>query len=149
MNEVVCPVCHAYLSGMPAVCPTCTHPLIYTGDERNVITRLEPNLLIHRYRGSDLLELAVLIKEGRTNCKVATHLREYARPLTVKKSEVYVLDPTLLASIEALRQERRDTMQRYDKKMADYWHHLTPYYDVASYEPYGSDDNSSPAVTNE
>lgn len=149
MNEVVCPVCHAYLDNMPIVCPACTHPLVYTGDERNVIISFKPNLLIHRYRGSDLLEMAVLIKEGRTNCKVATQLREYARPLTVKKSEVYTLDKTLLAAIESLRQERYDTMQQYDKKMADYWHRLTPYYDEASYEPYGADDNSSPAVTNE
>lgn len=149
MNEVVCPVCHAYWSDMPAVCPACTHPLIYHGDERNVITSFEPKLLIHRYRGSDLLEPAVLLKEGRTNCKVATQLREYARPLTVRKSEVYALDRTLLASIESLRQERHDTMQRYDKEMATYWHRLTPYYEKASYEPYGIADSISPTVTNE
>lgn len=141
LKESVCAVCHTYFTDMPVVCPSCAHRLIYTGDEQNVITAFEPNLLIHRYHGSDLLETAVLLKEGRTNCKVATKLQEYSRPLTVKKSEIYVLDLTLFASIESLREERYRTMRTYDAKFATVWHTLIPYYDDASYDPYGKAPN--------
>ncbi len=153
MSEIVCSSCHACFSCGESICPSCHTTRIYTGDETNVITSFTPNCLIHRMRGSDRLEPAVLLKEGRTNVKVATRLAEYERPLTVPKSETYTFSADLLAHIQALRNERTAAMHRYDAQIAVYWQSLTPYYDYASHEPHSArpDDmpSISPTVTNE
>ncbi len=153
MSEIVCASCHACFPHGESECPSCHTVLIYTGDEANVITDFSPNCLVHRMRGSDRLEPAVLLKEGRTNVKVATRLAEYERPLTVPKSETYMFSPDLLAHIQALRNERTAAMHRYDARIAVYWQALSPYYDHASYEPHSvrPDDMpiSSLTVTNE
>lgn len=138
MNEIVCASCHACFSYGASECPSCHTALIYTGDEANVITSFSPNCLVHRMRGSDRLEPAVLLKEGRTNVKVATRLAEYAKPLTVPKSETYTFSADLLAHIQALRNERTAAMHRYDAQIAVYWQALTPYYGYATHEPHSA-----------
>lgn len=152
MSEIVCASCHACFSSGASACPSCQTALIYTGDDANVITTFEPNCLVHRMRGSDRLEPAVLLKEGRTNVKVATRLAEYARPLTVPKSETYTFTPDLLAHIQALRNERTAAVHRYDARIAVYWRSLEPYYDYATHEPHSAPPDMpsiSLTVTNE
>lgn len=149
MKEAVCSFCHAYFTTAPLLCPQCAHPLVYTGDNANVITTLSPTCLIHRYRGSDRLEPAVILSEGRTKLKVAVRLRDYSRPLTVPKAETYAFDQTLFDRIESLRQERTRAMQRYDETIAALWQTLTPYYGSATFDPHNAPRSSSPTVTNE
>lgn len=153
MNEIVCASCHACFSYGAKECPSCHTKLIYTGDDMNIITGISPNCLVHRMRGSDRLEPAVLLKEGRTNVKVATRLAEYARPLTVPKAETYLFSADLLAHIQALRNERTAAIHRYDAQIASYWQSLTPYYGYATHEPHSCPPadlpSSSPTVTNE
>lgn len=127
MNEIVCKSCHNYLPGDLTACPDCGSTLIFDGESKNVIDRLQPNCLIHRYEGSDLLEPAVLIKETKTNCKVATKLKEYAKPLTVPKVKVYQFDQKILGAIQSLRNERTATMYRYDRLIQAHWQTLKPY----------------------
>jgi len=127
MNEIVCMSCHNYLPADLAACPDCGSELILDGDKKNVIDRLQPNCLIHRYEGSDLLEPAVLIKETKANCKVATKLKEYSKPLTLPKAKVYTFDQKILGAIQALRNERTATMYRYDQLIQAHWQSLKPY----------------------
>ena len=147
MSEIVCVSCHACFPHGASECPSCHTALIYTGDDANVITTLEPNCLVHRMRGSDRLEPAVLLNEGRTNVKVATRLAEYARPLTVPKSETYTFTPDLLAHIQALRNERTAAMHRYDAQIAVYWRSLVPYYGYASHEPHSAPPADMPIIS--
>lgn len=153
MSDIVCASCHAYFSDAASVCPSCGSELVYTGDGSNVITALSPNCLVHRMRGSDRLEPAVLLKEGRTNVKVATRLAEYARPLTVPKAETYKFSAELLAHIQSLRNERTAAVYRYDAQIASYWQMLSPYYDHATHDPHSAPlsemPSSSLTVTNE
>lgn len=127
MNEIVCMSCHNYLPTDLAVCPGCGSTIILDGEQKNVIDHLQPNCLIHRYEGSDLLEPAVLIKETKANCKVATKLKEYAKPLTLPKGKVYTFDQKILGAIQALRNERTATMYRYDRLIQSHWQNLKPY----------------------
>lgn len=153
MNDIVCASCHTCFTSGASVCPSCGKELVYTGGGANVITALLPNCLVHRMRGSDRLEPAVLLKEGRTNVKVATRLSEYAKPLTVPKSETYRFSAELLSHIQSLRNERTAAMHRYDAQIASYWQMLAPYYDYASHEPHSvllsEMPSSSLTVTNE
>lgn len=127
MNEIVCMSCHNCLPADLAACPGCGSNLVLDGDGKNVIDRLQPNCLIHRYEGSDLLEPAVIIKETKANCKVATKLKEFAKPVTVPKSKVYAFDQKVLGAIQALRNERTATMYRYDQQIQNHWQSLKEY----------------------
>ncbi|WP_425059556.1 hypothetical protein SCACP_01480 [Sporomusa carbonis] len=127
MDEVVCMSCHNCLPTTLSSCPNCGGEIILEGDKKNVIDHLQPNCLIHRYEGSDLLEPAVIIRETKVNCKVATKLKEYSKPLTVPKAKVYSFDQKTLAAIQALRNERTATMYRYDQLIQAHWNNLKPY----------------------
>lgn len=126
MEGIVCAGCHTWLDMSMTICPECSAAIIGDGENKNVIDRLQPNCLIHRYEGSDLLEPAVLIKEGKTNYKVATKLREYAKPVVVPKTKVFCFDQNVLSSIQALRNERTATINRYDQLIQSHWKHLKP-----------------------
>lgn len=127
MDGIVCEGCHTWLALELAACPGCGSNLVRDGDGKNVIDRLQPDCLIYRYEGSDILEPAVLIKEGKTNVKAATKLQEYSKPVTVPKSKVYAFDQKILGSIQALRNERTATVMRYDQLIQSHWQHLRPY----------------------
>lgn len=127
MNEIVCMQCHHYLPADLSACPSCGSEIILAGEKKNVIDRLQPNCLIHRYEGSDLLEPAVLIKETKANCKVATRLKEYAKPVTLPKNKVYNFDQKILSSVQSLRNERSATMYRFDQMIQSHWQNLKPY----------------------
>lgn len=127
MNEIVCMSCYNCLPNSLDSCPGCGSELVLDGESKNVIDRLQPNCLIHRYDGSDLLEPAVILKETKANCKVATKLTEYAKPLTVPKTKVYAFDQKVLSAIEALRNERKATVNRYDQLIQAYWQNLSQY----------------------
>jgi RNA polymerase subunit RPABC4/transcription elongation factor Spt4 len=129
MDGCVCAGCHALITSSLAVCPSCETPLVFEGADKNIIDRLEPNCLIHRYEGSDMLEPAVLLKVAKTNAKVATKLREYAQPVTVPKHKVYAFDQPIYSKIQALRNERTATIGRYDQLIQSHWQHLKPYTD--------------------
>ena len=126
MEGVVCANCNTWLVDA-AACPGCGGDIILAGDGKNVIDRLQPNCLIHRYDGSDMLEPAVVLKEGKTNIKAATKLREYSHPVTVPKHKVFSFDHNTLGVIQALRNERTATIMRYDQMIQSHWQRLKPY----------------------
>lgn len=127
MEGIVCANCHSWLELDASACPGCGEPVVLAGAAKNVIDRLQPDCLIHRYEGSDMLEPAVLLKEGKTNIKAATRLQEYAQPVTVPKSKVYIFDQNILGSIQALRNERTASVRRYDQQIQSHWQQLKPY----------------------
>lgn len=127
MDGIVCTGCHSYLTTELSNCPGCGNAIILAGEAKNVIDQLQPNCLIHRYDGSDLLEPACIIKEGRTNVKVATKLKDYGKPIVVAKTKVYSFNQSILSSIQALRNERTATMRRYDQLIETHWQNLKPY----------------------
>lgn len=127
MDGVICANCHAWLTADLGSCPGCGSDLVFEGESKTIIDRLQPNCLIHRYDGSDLLEPAVVIKEGKVNAKVATKLKEYANPVTVPKSKVYAFNQETLSAIQALRNERTATIMRYDQLIKSHWKKLRPY----------------------
>lgn len=130
MEGFVCLNCNLWVAPDSASCPDCGSAFVWEGDKKNVIDHIVPNCLIHRYEGSDMLEPAVIVREGKTNMKVATKLREYAKPVTVPKHKVYAFDQTLLSSIQALRNERTATIRRYDQQIGSHWQRLKPYKQV-------------------
>ncbi len=127
MEGIVCANCHSWLTLEAAACPGCGCPVVLEGESKSVIDHLQPDCLIHRYEGSDMLEPAVVVKEGKTNIKAATRLKEYGQPVTVPKSKVYAFDQNVLGSIQALRNERTATIRRYDQQIASQWQQLKPY----------------------
>ena len=127
MEGIVCSICHSWLTAATDSCPSCSMPLILSGENKTVIDHLEANCLIHSYNGSDLLEPAIVIKEGKTNLKVATKLREYPHPVTVPKHKVYHFDSQVLSAIQALRTERTTAITRYDDLIKSHWQKLQPY----------------------
>jgi len=127
MDGIVCASCHTFLTTEIEHCPGCGTNIILAGDSKNIIDHIQPNCLIHRYDGSDLLEPAAIIKEGKTNVKVATKLRDYAKPITVHKSKVYAFNQNILSCIQALRNERTATIRRYDQLIQSHWQNLKPY----------------------
>ena len=123
----VCPNCLNYFIETHTHCQFCSHPLVYEGAEKNVIDHLNPDCLIHRYDGSDMLEPAVLLKPGKVNAKVATKLAEYAKPIVVPKNKIYTFQHDLFCAIQSVRSERSATMKRYDYVIESHWDKLTPY----------------------
>ncbi|GBG56873.1 hypothetical protein SPFL3102_02393 [Sporomusaceae bacterium FL31] len=127
MDGIVCAACHSYLTTELSNCPGCGNTVILGGDAKNVIDQVQPNCLIHRYDGSDLLEPAVIVKEGKSNVRVATKLKDYAKPIVVSKQKVYSFNQNILSSIQALRNERTATIRRYDQLIQTHWQSLKPY----------------------
>lgn len=127
MSEFICNDCNAYFRQSENHCPNCQVPLIFQGPKKNVTDTLVPNCLVHRYQGSDLLEPAQITKEGKVNMKVAIRLRDLEKPIAIPKREVYEMDPDILDSINALRDERRTTMDHYDDLIGKYWNKLRPF----------------------
>ena len=130
MEGFVCSNCNFWLTTDSASCPDCGTAFIWEGEQKNVIDRLMPNCLVHRYEGSDLLEPAVIVKEGKANMKIATRLKEYAKPVVVPKHKVYSFDQNILSAIQALRNERSATIRRYDQQIGSHWQRLKPYKEV-------------------
>lgn len=129
MQDYVCSSCHTYFCGIVSNCPQCGSQLSYEGDTKNVIDHLPYNCLIYRYDGSDMLEPAVILKSCKTNVKVATRLKEYANPVTVPKSKVYLFDQKIFSAIQALRNERTAVMHRFDEQIQNHWQQLKQYSD--------------------
>lgn len=127
MSEFVCAHCNAYFQNVPETCPQCGEALCYEGGEKNVVDALAPNCLVHRYRGSDLLEPAQLLKVGKVNAKVALRLKDVAKPVSVPKEEVFRLDEAVLSSINALREERCEAMRCFDERIGGHWNKLVAY----------------------
>lgn len=127
MDGVICAKCHTWLSSQSSNCPSCLEALVWEGQDKNIIDRLQPDCLVHRYEGSDILEPAVFIREGKTNIRTATKLKEYSKPVTIPKHKVYVFDQTILSAIQALRNERTATVMRYDQLIQSHWQQLKPF----------------------
>ncbi len=127
INEFVCQNCLTYFSQVDQHCPHCNNFLVYEGEDKNIIDSLNPDCLIHRYDGSDMLEPAVLLKSGKVNAKVATTLAEYAKPIIVPKNKIYAFQHDVFCTIQSARSERSATMKRYDIMIKNHWQKLKPY----------------------
>jgi hypothetical protein len=127
MSEMICAGCHTCLTSDLTNCPSCNTAVFLDGDNKNIIDRIQPNCLIYRYEGSDILEPAVVIKESKVNLRVATKLQEYAAPVVVSKQNVYAFNQNILSAIQALRNERTATIMRYDQLIQSHWQNLKPY----------------------
>lgn len=128
-----CPNCYSISTDEPLCCPKCNHPLVWEGEAKNVIDRIEPHCLIHRYEGSDLLEAATIVKTGKVNVKVATKLKDFANPISLPKEKVYLFNQASLSAIQALRNERTAAMMRYEQQIQSHWQRLKPYFGSSSY----------------
>ena len=129
LSEFICNACLHYIETATKQCPHCQTELIFSGDQKNITDELIPNCLIHRYDGSDLLEKGRMIKEGKVNNKVVLKLKDFTRPLSIPKNKIYAFDPSILSSIDALRQERKEVMEHYDFLIGEYWDRLEPILD--------------------
>ncbi|MBC8015944.1 MAG: hypothetical protein H7X79_09395 [Sporomusaceae bacterium] len=127
MDRIICAGCHTWLTPDLSHCSGCNNAIFLDGDNKNIIDRIQPNCLIYRYDGSDILEPAVIVKESKVNVKVATKLQEYAAPVVVSKKNVYAFNQTILSAIQSLRNERTATIMRYDQLIQSHWQHLQPY----------------------
>jgi len=127
MDGIICAGCHTWLTVDFQHCPNCNTAICLDGENKNIIDRLQPNCLIYRYDGSDILEPAVIIKESKVNLRVATKLQEYSKPVVVSKQNVYAFNQSILSAIQALRNERTATMIRYDQLIKSHWQNLEPY----------------------
>jgi hypothetical protein len=127
MDGIICSQCHTWMTPHVKNCPNCNTTIFLDGENKNIIDRIQPNCLIYRYHGSDLLEPAVIIKQLKVNVKVATKLQEYANPILVPKEKVFTFNQNILSSIQGLRNERTATMVRFDQLIQSHWQHLKPY----------------------
>lgn len=127
MFKSICTNCHGELSQISASCPHCHTTLCWEGHNKNTHDQIIPDCLIHRYQGSDLLEPAAFLKNGKINVKVALTTPIGVKQITVPKQEVFQLDNNILNSITDLRQSRCQTMADYDNKISAYWNNLSPY----------------------
>ncbi|MEM5770783.1 MAG: hypothetical protein AAGU32_21235 [Bacillota bacterium] len=125
MNILICKSCFSP-NTTPTCCTHCGSLFITEGADKNVIDTFAPTCLVHRYEGSDLLEPAAIVKEGKRYHYVATGLLEYARPTKVAKERVFKYDQALLDSVTLLRKERRDYVTAIDTRMAGLWTQLQP-----------------------
>lgn len=127
LSEFICNHCSNYINTEEKICPYCQSKFIFSGENKNITDKFIPNCLVHRYDGSDLLEKGRILKEGKVNNKIALKLKDFKHPITVSKDKIYDLNPEILASIEALRQERKEVMEHYDFLIGEYWHQLDPF----------------------
>lgn len=127
MDGMICTNCHSWMNMQVKNCPSCNSDIVTDGESKNVIDRIQPDCLIYRYDGSDLLEPGVIIKELKVNVKVATKLKEYSNPILVPKHKVYAFNQNILSSIQGLRNERTAAMVRYDQLIQSHWQSLKPY----------------------
>lgn len=127
MDGIICVSCHTWLTSDLTNCPTCNTTLFLDGKDKNIIDRIQPNCLIYRYAGSDILEPAIVLKQSKVNLRVATKLQEYNAPVVVAKQNAYAFNQPILSAIQALRNERTATMMRYDQLIQSHWQHLQPY----------------------
>lgn len=127
MDGFICGSCHTWLTSDVSSCPTCNTTLLLDGEGKNIIDRIQPNCLIYRYAGSDILEPAVVLKQSKINLRVATKLQEYRLPIVVAKQNVYAFNQNILSAIQALRNERTATIMRYDQLIQSHWQQLQPY----------------------
>jgi len=127
MSEFICNHCYTWLTSDLTQCPNCDTTISLDGDSKNIIDCIEPNCLIYRYEGSDILEPAVIIRQSKANVRVATKLQEYNAPVVVSKHNVYAFNQDILSAIQALRKERTATIVRYDQLIQTHWQHLDPY----------------------
>ena len=125
--EFICNSCNTYFNYAETKCPNCQTTFIFNGNEKNITDSLSPNCLVHRYQGSDLLEIAMVLKEGKTNMKIAITLKDLLKPITVPKSEVFKVDKKILSAITKLRAQRKARMEKYDEDIAAYWNKLQIY----------------------
>lgn len=132
MDGMICASCHTWMTLQARNCPSCKTNIVTDGINKNVIDRIQPNCLIYRYDGSDLLEPGVVIKQLKVNLKVATRLREYSHPILVPKNRVFAFNQNLLNSIQGLRNERTAAMVRFDQLIQSHWHNLAPYQHIES-----------------
>jgi len=130
MDGIICAGCHTWLTPDLTHCPSCNIAIFLDGDSKNIIDHIQPNCLIYRYDGSDILESAVIIKQSKANVRVATKLKEYNAPVVIPKQNVYAFNQNILSSIQALRNERTATIMRYDQLIQSHWQHLEPYQDT-------------------
>ena len=129
MTEIICNQCHAGLTPNLSTCPNCNTTIYLNGDNKNIIDHIQPNCLIYRYEGSDILEPAIILRQSKANVRVATKLQEYTKPVIVSKQNVYAFNQNILNSIQALRNERTATIVRYDQLIKSHWQQLAPYQD--------------------
>jgi hypothetical protein len=127
MDGMVCTNCQTWMTMQEKNCPSCQTTIFTDGDNKNIIDRIQPNCLIYRYAGSDILEPAVVIKQSKVNLKVATKLKEYSAPIVVPRAKVYAFNQNILSSIQGLRNERTATIMRYDQLIQSHWQQLRPY----------------------
>ena len=130
MTEIICADCHTSLTSDLANCPNCNTAIRLDGVNKNIIDHIQPNCLIYRYEGSDILEPAVILRQSKVNVRVATKLQEYNSPVVVSKQNVYAFSQDILNSIQALRNERTATIMRYDQLIQTHWQQLNPYQDT-------------------
>lgn len=124
---LICNSCKKEFHSFSAACPHCQTTIILEGAGKNISETFVPDCLIHRYRGSDLLEPAVVLKKGKTNLKIAIRAKDLAKPITVPKDAVFQYDETIFRSVCALRDDRCETMRRYDAEIGAYWNKLTSF----------------------
>jgi hypothetical protein len=123
MDIVICENCFSP-NTITQCCTQCGVPFVLEGESKNVIDHFVPTCLVHRYEGSDMLEPAAIVKEGKRYYHIATRLMEYAHPTKVAKEKVFHFDPHLLEQVNALRQERREYIDELDARMAQVWSNL-------------------------
>lgn len=127
MDGIVCAKCSHFVPVTAVSCPDCGSAFIRSGAEKNVIDRIIPNCLIHRYDGSDLLEPGIVLKAGRSNYKVALKLSDYAKPVTVPKHKVYTYNQELLSAVQQLRSQRAASSLEFERQIGSHWNRLQPF----------------------
>lgn len=123
MHILICRNCFSPNTA-PTCCTQCGSMFVTEGTNKNIIDTFVPTCLAHRYEGSDLLEPAAIVKEGKRYFYVATQLMEYAHPTKVPKERVFKYNQALLDDVNKLRKERRDYVADIDTRMHVLWSQL-------------------------
>lgn len=123
MHILICQNCFSP-NAAATCCTQCGSMFMTEGTNKNVIDTFIPTCLVHRYEGSDLLEPATVVKEGKRYLYVATQLLEYAHPTKVPKERVFKYDQALLDDVNQLRKDRKDYVTTIDTRMAALWSQL-------------------------
>ncbi|MDU4959648.1 MAG: hypothetical protein E6X17_03155 [Sporomusaceae bacterium] len=127
MDGIVCANCSQFAPVTSAACPGCGSAFIRSGAQKNIIDQLEPNCLIHRYDGSDLLEAGTVLKKGKSNYKVALKLSDYTKPITVPRHKVYHYNPELFGAVQELRSQRAASSLQFEQQIGSHWSRLQPF----------------------